>query len=373
MMKQYPKVNQKIILNSSSRLVIFFVILFFLLTLFNLYKENIIEESIDDKHVYFDLQQESNPFSSPLEKYFELYSQLCNNPLYDYYECYLQFLQGLPISQSFFDYETESLSENCQAALCIQISENLQKSNNFKCYTGRLLNSGDYQFNGGTIPIILGYEYRNLFQLGSQFSATYLYNVYTFEVVGILEKNSKIYNPIEIIYLDKYIIMPSFNVLKFPESIEGISIHYANKTSGLLLSQKNDFVYVSNYIKQLLSNAGCGNYSINISPVKYSIMEKVGISIEWFIICLSIIAFISGISYIKYIRKEKKYITQNRLLFTCAEFISSFLLFTIMYKLFLSLIILKIDLKIFLIYEMFVVVIQNIILIFREKYTPPLG
>lgn len=195
-----------------------------------------------------------------------------------------------------FDYETEALSDNCQAALCIQISENLQKSNHFECNIGRLFNDEDYLFNGGTVPVILGYEYGNLYSLGTRFSATYLYDEYTFEVVGILEKDSKIYNPIEMIYLDKYIMMPSFHVLESPENIEGLRIHYANKTSGLIVSGKNDFAYVSDSVKQLLSNAGCGNYSTNISPVKYSIKGKMGIGMEWFIICLLLAVFISGIS-----------------------------------------------------------------------------
>ena len=137
-MKQNSKINLKIIFNASLRLTVFLIILSFLLWFFGLYKTNTMEESIDREHVYFQLQQESSPFSVPLEKYMELYAQLCNNSRYDYYECYLQYLQKLPASQEFFDYETEALSENCEAALCIQVSENLQANNHLECYPGRL-------------------------------------------------------------------------------------------------------------------------------------------------------------------------------------------------------------------------------------------
>ena len=105
MMKQNSKINLKIIFNASLRLTVFLIILSFLLWFFGLYKTNTMEESIDREHVYFQLQQESSPFSVPLEKYMELYTQLCNNSRYDYYECYLQYLQKLPASQEFFDYE----------------------------------------------------------------------------------------------------------------------------------------------------------------------------------------------------------------------------------------------------------------------------
>lgn len=367
-MKQTSKINFKIILNASFRLSIFFVTLSCLLTLFDLYKENGIGESIDEKHVYFDLQQESSPFSVPLEKYRELYARLCNDSAYDYYECYLQYLDRLPASLEFFDCETQELTENCQGALCIQISENLQNDSHFECYAGRLLKGEDYQFRGGTIPIILGYEYVDLFQLGSQFTATYLYNVYTFEVVGILEKDSMIQNSMQIIYLDKYIIMPSFNVLELPENTDGIQIHYANKTSGLAVSEKDDFAYVSNDIKQLLSVAECGDYSMNISPVKYFIKGKTGINLEWFIIGLFIAVVISGTWYLKYMKKEKKYITRSKPLFTCAELVSGFLFYAILYILLLRLLILKIDIKTFLICEIFVVMIRNIIFTFQERH-----
>lgn len=369
MKKLYSKINKKIkiILNSSFRLAGFFVILLLLFGFFKLYRLNKTEESTGNNRVYFALQQESSPFSVPLEKYSELYSRLSDNSRYDYYECYLQYLEGLPASQSFFHYETQALSENCEAALCIQISENLQKDSDFKCYAGRLLNSGDFSFNGGTIPIIAGYEYRNLLPLGTQFSATYLYNVYTFEVVGILEENSKIYNPAKIVYLDKYVIMPSFHALKLPENMKGLSIHYANRTSGILVSPKEDFAYASGYIKQLLSNAECGEYSVNISPVKYALLEETGIRLEWVIIFLSAAALIAGILYIKYIRKEKGYIAQNLLLFTCAEFVSSSMLFMIMYRLILYLFIIKIDIKIFLICEIFVFVVRDLVIIFHKK------
>lgn len=101
-MKKSPfKINPKFILNISVRLAVFFVILSFLSSFFRLYKENRAEERMDSEHVYFDLQQESSPFSSSVEEYTELYAQLCSSSLYDYYECYPQYLEGLPVSQSF--------------------------------------------------------------------------------------------------------------------------------------------------------------------------------------------------------------------------------------------------------------------------------
>lgn len=365
MMKQNSKINLKIIFNASLRLTVFLIILSFLLWFFGLYKTNTMEESIDREHVYFQLQQESSPFSVPLEKYLELYAQLCNNSRYDYYECYLQYLQKLPASQEFFDYEMEALSENCEAALCIQVSENLQANNHLECYAGRLLTDKDYQFQGGTIPVVLGYEYRDVFPLGAQFSASYLYDEYTFEVVGILEKDAGIYNPTQMIDLDKYIIMPSFHVADVSDNTDGISIHYANKTSGLIIAPKEDFTYISKDIKQLLADADCGKYSVSISPTRYAIKGNTGIGIEWFIAGSFIALLIAGIFYLRYIRKERSSITQNIYVFTCAELVSSLLFFAVLYVLFIYLLTFRMNIKTFFICEIMVMIIQTLILKFR--------
>lgn len=334
----------------------------FLVILFGLYKENLAQETIDNEHVYFKLQQESNPFDIPLENYRELYSQLCDNPEFDYYECYSQYLELLPESQCFYDYENESLRESCDAALCIQISKNLQNINDWKCFTGRLLDAKDFQYDGDIIPVVLGYEYRNLFQTGSRFSAMYLYSTYTFEVVGILEKDSRIYNMFSNICLDKYIVMPSFNILQMSQELEGISIHYANKTSGLLVASKNNFADVSNYIKQLLFDAECGDYSIDVSPVKYIIAEKIGIGIEKLIVCLFVLFLIFHIFYYKHVKKAEWYITNNRILFMCSEFAGSCLIFLILYQTFLYSVLLKTDIRAFAALGIFIAVSKYIYL-----------
>lgn len=345
------------------------VIFNILIVLLGLYKTNSIQKNIDNQNVYFKLQQMTSPFNVPLENYFELYSQLCNNSKFDYYECYLQYLEKLPESQYFYNYENESLQKNCEAALCIQISENLQNTNHLKCYAGKLFAEKDFQYVDATIPIILGYEYRNLFEIGSCFSAIYLYDTYTFEVIGILEKDSRIYNMTSNIYLDKYIIMPSFNVLQItPETeTDGTRIHYANKTSGLLVTSKNHFTEISNYITQLLSNTECGNYSIDISPIEYIIIEKIGIDIRKLIFYLFLILLIFNIFYYKHIKKSEQIIINNRILFICTELVGSYLIFFILYRAFLYLVLVKTDIKVFIIWGIFIVISKKIYIPRQKK------
>lgn len=52
-MKQYSKINLKIVLNASVRLLIFVVALSCLMIGFRIFKVNSIEDSIDKQHVYY--------------------------------------------------------------------------------------------------------------------------------------------------------------------------------------------------------------------------------------------------------------------------------------------------------------------------------
>lgn len=350
------------VIRSSFLLTIILISIHLLIAFVGLYKTNSAQESVDKKHVYFELQQESSPFDVPLENYVHFYSQLCNNLGFEYYECYLQYLETSSESENFFDYETETLQKGCDAVLCVQISENLQNRNHFECYRGRLFDTKDFQYYGGTIPVILGYEYRDVYQIGFQFTAIYLYQTYNFEVVGILDKDSMIQNPGATILLDKYVIMTGFNVCSMPQENAGITIHYANKTSGCLVAPIEKFTETSNYIKQLLLDQKCGYYTIDVFPVKYNVIEKTGFDIVSFIIGLLIIFLVFHILYYRHIKKTKKYIIKNRILFVCAELAGTGLLFLTMYYAFSFLISMKMDMGILGIFGIFVIVTKYVYL-----------
>ena len=105
------------VIRSSFLLTIILISIHLLIAFVGLYKTNSAQESVDKKHVYFELQQESSPFDVPLENYVHFYSQLCNNLGFEYYECYLQYLETSSESENFFDYETETLQKGCDAVL----------------------------------------------------------------------------------------------------------------------------------------------------------------------------------------------------------------------------------------------------------------
>ena len=171
-----------------------------------------------------------------------------------------------------------------------------------------------------------------------------------------------IQNPGATILLDKYVIMPGFNVCSMPQENAGITIHYANKTSGCLVAPIEKFTETSNYIKQLLLDQKCGYYTIDVFPVKYNVIEKTGFDIVSFIIGLLIIFLVFHILYYRHIKKTKKYIIKNRILFVCAELAGTGLLFLTMYYAFSFLISMKMDMGILGIFGIFVIVTKYVYL-----------
>lgn len=331
-----------------------------LVNIAELYRLNMVQERGDKEHVYFDLQQESSPFDITMESYLDLYSKLCNDLDATYYECYTQYLEQLPAHTYFYDYESENLTNNCEATLCAQISKNLQADMGLKCMSGRIFEEQDFKYVGEYIPIIVGYGYRDVLPVDTQFTATYLYDEYRFKVIGILNENSKICTPISKIYLDTYIIMPSFNVEAVDGETKGIKIHYANKTSGIVVSDKVQFKENLHEIKKILSAAKCGDYSVNVSPIKYSFIAKTQFSIDKIMIALVCILILLIIIFLKYMKWRRRHIN-NKVLFVGLELAGGYLIFYIIHTLFVSSLFTKIHISICLLFEIiFLVTVSKV-------------
>lgn len=114
----------------------------------------------------------------------------------------------------------------------------------------------------------------------------------------------------------------------------------------------------------MLGAAGCGEYSVDVSPIKYSMVEKWEINIEVLLLLLVFITAVCGILYVQYVKKQRKYIKENMLLFTFFELANSFLFFVVLKKVLLFLVLFKISFALFLIFEISIIVIRNTILRF---------
>ncbi len=261
----------------------------FLSCLFGFWKIYTGDKSQDGETVYISLQQESNPFNIPLANYEKLYEKLTGSKDFSYYECYMQYLEGLPKEKSFFDYEDGTFKNGADTAQCVQVSQNLQSQVNLSCAEGRLFEEIDFEYANGTIPVLAGYGYQDSMSVGSEFTAAYLYQEYKFQVVGILSENAGIDTLDKNIDLDEYIVMPSFSLSAADEETDAMKIHYANKTSGVAICNREEFRENWKMIESFLSESECGEYTMNITPMRYNIQAKTGIGIVGWTVLLGIL------------------------------------------------------------------------------------
>lgn len=93
----------------------------------------------------------------------------------------------------------------------VQMNKNAIAMSDIELYEGRVFNQNEYTYtNGETVPVIVGYEYKEYLNLGDKFTVDYLNKILTLEVVGIAQKGSADARKPENI-LDYTIIMPAMD------------------------------------------------------------------------------------------------------------------------------------------------------------------
>lgn len=230
------------------------------------------ESKIDGENSYISLQHETNPLLlndkiTSLEGFKEILSALTSTATFDYYEIYSQPLDVSESEETFYPY-SESLGKNIRDAMCLQISENVQKDFSLDVNEGRLLKSRDFQYQYGKhIPVVMGASYRDKFKVGDTFKAEYLFSSFSFKVVGFFCKDANIRFSSEVIPLNEYIVMPSVNFLDNPSTEHEYvtqKIHYANKTSGTIKVSSEEYDNALIEINTILDRSNVGDYAIGI-------------------------------------------------------------------------------------------------------------
>lgn len=103
----------------------------------------------------------------------------------------------------------------------VQIGENTFRLlfSNDNIFDGRAFNKSDFVYKG-IIPIILGYEYLEIYELGDVIELNYLGKTSKFEVIGFFKPNTSIILNIDEFNLNQYICSPFFNIIEEPTNRE---------------------------------------------------------------------------------------------------------------------------------------------------------
>lgn len=223
------------------------------------------------------LQHEDDPMKTDFRAFCRLYDDLQD---FVYLEIYDQPLDVVQKGRKHFDSYTKELSENPDRVACLQISKNVVEKYQLKIDTGRMWLDTEFIMEDYHIPVILGSEYAGIYKIGDVFEAEYLYELYDFSVIGFFGKNSVIHTGrTGFINVDQFIVMPSFRVHEDALSTDGLKIHYANKTSGIIELERDSYLKDYRELEDKINSSGCGKYSLNLYPLYAHFQNRYGVSI----------------------------------------------------------------------------------------------
>lgn len=234
----------------------------------------------NEYELVYPIEVESNLtdyFSDPtrLNNLKDFYIAFSNNPNYIYLD---KVDQGIymknTLGADIFLYGYENGLENYfddelgnRYYLFNNITINLASQNyyNFKVTEGRLFNSEDFKY-GDTIPVMLGYDYKDYYNIGDVFTGEYLSCYFNYEVIGILDKNTAIDIQNEVVFLDRYIVSPSVTVPNAPQTHEELfyqSASYLQKLEGnVILSEDFGLPEFTNTLETLKNTYSMFDFSI---------------------------------------------------------------------------------------------------------------
>lgn len=156
----------------------------------------------------------------------------------------------------------------------LRINENAINESDFKIQQGKIFNKEDYIYKKGkVIPVIIGSELGRYYSIGDRFNGLYLEPDVSFEIIGILEQDTKLIKGKSFVYVDYYFIIPSMDFLDYPESefdADTQKIYYLQKINGIV---KTDLDLKS--FTELMNNFTSSNgfKKMNIISYEDSIIE----------------------------------------------------------------------------------------------------
>lgn len=282
--------------------------------LYTYIKINTLEKQRLGERIECALQHEENPEKVDLTAFYNLYNDLQN---FVYLEIYNQPLDVFWNGRKHFDSYTNELSKNPDRVACLQVSKNVVQKYQLKIDTGRMWKDTEFVLEDHRIPVILGNGYSGIYEIGDVFEAEYLYESYDFSVIGFFERNSMIYTGRSgFINVDQSIVMPSFSVQENVLPTDGLKMHYANKTSGIIELDRGSYINDYRKLEDKLNLSGCGNYSLGLYPLYAHFQNFYGVSVYSAFGLLTVLWIICGVMIVylfhqfrnKYSLTVKKYI-----------------------------------------------------------------
>ncbi|WP_350343416.1 hypothetical protein PRVXT_002725 [Proteinivorax tanatarense] len=145
----------------------------------------------------------------------------------------------------------------------VQVSQNVFKEFGVEVDTGRGFSDTDYILEDNKISVILGSEYKDIFSVGDIFEGHYLSDeAMYFEVAGFLPQDTYILQNGNILYLDRYVVLPAFKEYNYEKFQDIAQFALLQQSNGVIVSNDPD-LNVTKLVNSLSDKYGTLKFEVH--------------------------------------------------------------------------------------------------------------